>query len=250
MFARQNVCQNTGILKLSRSSKTMSTPSEPPSRKNLFDLWSMSPLVSPESYYPPTVIETTARGERAFDIFSRLLRERIVFLGTPVDDTVSYLVVAQLLLLEGEDPEKDIRLYINSPGGSVTAGFAIYDTIQHIRSDVSTICLGQAASMGAFLLAAGAKGKRLALPHARILIHQPLGGAQGQATDIEIQAREILRVKRQLNELMAQHTGQSVKQIEKDTDRDNIMTAEEAKEYGIVDEVIVRLDQTPSLSAV
>ncbi|HEY9731694.1 MAG TPA: ATP-dependent Clp endopeptidase proteolytic subunit ClpP [Drouetiella sp.] len=201
-------------------------------------------------YYPPTVIETTARGERAFDIFSRLLRERIVFLGTPVDDTVANLIVAQLLLLEGEDPEKDIRLYINSPGGSVTAGFAIYDTIQHIRSDVSTICLGQAASMGAFLLSAGKKGKRLALPHSRILIHQPLGGAQGQATDIEIQAREILRIKRQLNELMAQHTGQSVKQIEKDTDRDNIMTAEEAKEYGLVDEVIVRLDAQPNLAAV
>jgi ATP-dependent Clp protease, protease subunit len=228
----------------------MSMPSDPPSRKSIFDLWSMSPMASPNLYYPPTVIETTSRGERAFDIFSRLLRERIVFLGTPVDDTVANLVVAQLLLLEGEDPEKDIRLYINSPGGSVTAGFAVYDTIQHIRSDVSTICLGQAASMGAFLLAAGAKGKRLALPHARILIHQPLGGVQGQATDIEIQAREILRVKRQLNELMAQHTGQSVKQIEKDTDRDNIMTAEEAKEYGLVDEVIVRLDGTPSLSAV
>jgi ATP-dependent Clp protease protease subunit len=201
-------------------------------------------------YYPPTVIETTARGERAFDIFSRLLRERIVFLGTPVDDTVANLVVAQLLLLEGEDPEKDIRLYINSPGGSVTAGLAIYDTIQHIRSDVSTICLGQAASMGAFLLSAGKKGKRLSLPHSRILIHQPLGGAQGQATDIEIQAREILRIKRQLNELMALHTGQSVKQIEKDTDRDNIMTADEAKEYGLVDEVIVRLDQQPNLAAV
>jgi ATP-dependent Clp protease protease subunit len=211
----------------------------------------MSPLAAPVySYYPPTVIETTARGERAFDIFSRLLRERIVFLGTPVDDTVANLVVAQLLLLEGEDPEKDIRLYINSPGGSVTAGLAIYDTIQHIRSHVSTICLGQAASMGAFLLGAGQKGKRLALPHSRILIHQPLGGAQGQATDIEIQAREILRIKRQLNELMAQHTGQTVKQIEKDTDRDNIMTADEAKEYGLVDEVIVRLDQQPNLSAV
>jgi ATP-dependent Clp protease protease subunit len=228
----------------------MSMSSDPISRKGLFDLWSMSPMASPQLYYPPTVIETTARGERAFDIFSRLLRERIVFLGTPVDDTVANLVVAQLLLLAGEDPEKEIKLYINSPGGSVTAGFAIYDTIQHIVSDVSTICLGQAASMGAFLLAAGAKGKRLALPHARILIHQPLGGVQGQATDIEIQAREILRVKRQLNELMAQHTGQSVKQIEKDTDRDNIMTAEEAKEYGLVDEVIVRLDQAPSLSAV
>lgn len=217
--------------------------------QKIYDIWSMHAQPSLHSYYPPTVIETTARGERAFDIFSRLLRERIVFLGTPVDDTVANMIVAQLLLLEGEDPEKDIRLYINSPGGSVTAGFAIYDTIQHIRSDVSTICLGQAASMGAFLLSAGKKGKRLALPHSRILIHQPLGGAQGQATDIEIQAREILRIKRQLNELMALHTGQSVKQIEKDTDRDNIMTAEEAKEYGLVDEVIVRLDQ-PSLSAV
>jgi ATP-dependent Clp protease, protease subunit len=222
---------------------------QPPTKNQLHELWSVSPMTV-SGYYPPTVIETTARGERAFDIFSRLLRERIVFLGTPVDDTVANLVVAQLLLLEGEDPEKDIRLYINSPGGSVTAGFAIYDTIQHIRSEVSTICLGQAASMGAFLLCAGKKGKRLALPHSRILIHQPLGGAQGQATDIEIQAREILRIKRQLNELMAQHTGQSVKQIEKDTDRDNIMTADEAKEYGLVDEVIVRLDQQPNLSAV
>ncbi|HEY9778501.1 MAG TPA: ATP-dependent Clp endopeptidase proteolytic subunit ClpP [Planktothrix sp.] len=218
---------------------------EPPTRSQLYEIWSQTSLASPTNYYPPTVIETTARGERAFDIFSRLLRERIVFLGTPVDDTIANLIVAQLLLLEGEDPEKDIRLYINSPGGSVTAGFAIYDTIQHIRSDVSTICLGQAASMGAFLLTSGKKGKRLALPHSRILIHQPLGGAQGQATDIEIQAREILRIKRQLNELMALHTGQSVKQIEKDTDRDNIMTAEEAKEYGLVDEVIVRLDQAP-----
>jgi len=223
---------------------------EPPTKSQLFDIWSESPLASPKMYYPPTVIETTARGERAFDIFSRLLRERIVFLGTPVDDTVANLVVAQLLLLEGEDPEKDIKLYINSPGGSVTAGLAIYDTMQHIRSEVCTICLGQAASMGAFLLCAGQKGKRLALPHARILIHQPLGGAQGQATDIEIQAREILRIKRQLNELMAHHTGQSVKQIEKDTDRDNIMTAEEAKEYGLVDEVVVRLDQAPNLVTV
>src|SRR5271156_4466849 len=225
---------------------TSPTPRPLYSKLDMHDLWS----ITPSAYYPPTVIETTARGERAFDIFSRLLRERIVFLGTPVDDTVSNLVVAQLLLLEGEDPEKDIRLYINSPGGSVTAGLAIYDTIQHIRSDVSTICLGQAASMGAFLLCAGKKGKRLALPHSRILIHQPLGGAQGQATDIEIQAREILRIKRQLNELMALHTGQSVKQIEKDPDRDNIMTADEAKEYGLVDEVIVRLDQQPNLAAV
>lgn len=212
-----------------------------PNMQDVYDLWS----ITPQSYYPPTVIETTARGERAFDIFSRLLRERIVFLGTPIDDTVANLIVAQLLLLEGEDPEKDIRLYINSPGGSVTAGMAIYDTMQHIRSEVSTICLGQAASMGAFLLAAGTKGKRLALPHSRVLIHQPLGGAQGQATDIEIAAREILRMKRELNELLAQHTGQSVKQIEKDTDRDNIMTAQEAKAYGLVDEVIVKLEQAP-----
>jgi ATP-dependent Clp protease protease subunit len=209
--------------------------------QDLYEMWSMTPT----SYYPPTVIETTARGERAFDIFSRLLRERIVFLGTPIDDTVANLIVAQLLLLEGEDPEKDIRLYINSPGGSVTAGMAIYDTMQHIRSEVSTICLGQAASMGAFLLAAGTKGKRLALPHSRVLIHQPLGGAQGQATDIEIAAREILRMKRELNELLASHTGQSVKQIEKDTDRDNIMTAQEAKAYGLVDEVILKLEQAP-----
>lgn len=223
---------------------------QPPSRSGLFDLWSISPLANPSMVYPPTVIETTSRGERAFDIFSRLLRERIVFLGTPIDDTVANLIVAQLLLLEGEDPEKDIRLYINSPGGSVTAGLAIYDTIQHIRSDVCTICLGQAASMGAFLLSAGTKGKRMALPHSRILIHQPLGGAQGQATDIEIQAREILRIKRQLNELLSSHTGQSVKTIEKDTDRDNIMTAEEAKGYGLVDQVIARMDESPNLSAV
>lgn len=218
--------------------------------RNSLDIYSMSPLVSPISAYPPTVIETTSRGERAFDIFSRLLRERIVFLGTPIDDSIANMIVAQLLLLEGEDPEKDIRLYINSPGGSVTAGLAIYDTIQHIRSDVCTICLGQAASMGAFLLSAGTKGKRMALPHSRILIHQPLGGAQGQATDIEIQAKEILRIKRQLNELFSDHTGQSVKTLEKDTDRDNIMTAEEAKDYGLVDQVIERLEDAPNLSAV
>jgi len=213
----------------------------------LYEMWSTSPLAAlpPSAYYAPTVIETTARGERAFDIFSRLLRERIVFLGSPIDDVVANLIVAQLLLLDAEDPEKDINLYINSPGGSVTAGLAIYDTIQHIRSDVATICLGQAASMGAFLLSAGTKGKRKALPHSRVLIHQPLGGAQGQATDVEIQAREMIRIKRQLNELMASHTGQSVKQIEKDTDRDNIMTAAEAKDYGIVDLVIVKLDEAP-----
>ncbi len=226
--------------------------SQSPKFPNPYDIWSMSQTagIGPSGYYAPTVIETTARGERAFDIFSRLLRERIVFLGMPIDDTVANIVVAQLLLLDAEDPEKDIRLYVNSPGGSVTAGLAIYDTIQHLRSDVSTICLGQAASMGAFLLAAGKKGKRLALSHARVLIHQPLGGAQGQATDIEIQAREIIRIKRQLNELMAHHTGQSVKQIEKDTDRDNIMTAQEAKEYGLVDEVITKVDPQPNLATV
>jgi len=215
----------------------------------LYGPTSISPIASPQMIFP-TVIETTARSERAMDIFSRLLRERIVFLGFPIDDMIANTIVAQLLLLEGEDPEKDIRVYINSPGGSVTAGLAIYDTIQHIRCDVVTICLGQAASMGAFLLAAGTKGKRMALPHSRILIHQPLGGAQGQATDIEIQAREILRIKRQLNELLAMHTGQSVKTIEKDTDRDNIMTAEEAKGYGLVDQVIQKLEDSPNLSAV
>lgn len=192
--------------------------------------------------YVPTVIEQSSRGEKAFDIFSRLLRDRIIFLGTPIDDMVANLIVAQLLLLDSENPEKDIMLYINSPGGSVTAGLAIYDTMQHIRSDVNTICLGQAASMGAFLLAAGTPGKRMALPHSRILIHQPLGGASGQATDIEIQAAEISRIKKTLNELLAANTGQSYKKIEKDTDRDYIMTAEEGKEYGMVDKVIVKLD--------
>ncbi|MCQ2754616.1 MAG: ATP-dependent Clp endopeptidase proteolytic subunit ClpP [bacterium] len=190
--------------------------------------------------YVPTVIEQSSRGERAFDIFSRLLRERIIFLGTPIDDMVANLIVAQMLLLDSENPEKDIMLYINSPGGSVTAGLAIYDTMQHIRADVSTICLGQAASMGAFLLCSGAKGKRLALPHSRVLIHQPLGGAQGQATDIEIQAQEILRIKKNLNEIMAANTGQSIKKIEKDTDRDYIMTPQEALEYGMIDRVITK----------
>ena len=176
-------------------------------------------------------------------IFSRLLRERIIFLGTPVDDQIASLIVAQLLLLDSEDPEKDIMLYINSPGGSVTAGLAIYDTMQHVRADVCTICMGQAASMGAFLLSSGTKGKRLALPHARVLIHQPLGGAQGQATDIEIQAKEILRMKKLLNEILAKNTGQTVETIEKDTDRDNIMTPEEARKYGLIDEVVVHKDQ-------
>ena len=190
--------------------------------------------------YVPTVIEQSSRGERAFDIFSRLLRERIIFLGTAIDDMVSNLIVAQMLLLDSENPEKDIMLYINSPGGSVTAGLAIYDTMQHIRADVQTICLGQAASIGAFLLCSGTKGKRMALPHSRVLIHQPLGGAQGQATDIEIQAQEILRIKKKLNEIMASNTGQSIKKIEKDTDRDYIMTPQEALEYGMIDKVITK----------
>ncbi len=192
--------------------------------------------------FVPVVIEQSSRGERSFDIFSRLLRERIIFLGTPIDDMVANLIVAQMLLLDSENPEKDIMLYINSPGGSVTAGFAIYDTMQHIRADVSTICLGQAASMGAFLLSSGAKGKRLALPHSRVLIHQPLGGAQGQATDIEIQANEILRIKKSLNSILASNTGQPLKKIEKDTDRDYIMTAQEAVEYGMIDKVITLED--------
>lgn len=193
--------------------------------------------------FVPVVIEQSSRGERSFDIFSRLLRERIIFLGTPIDDMIANLIVAQLLLLDSENPEKDIMLYINSPGGSVTAGLAIFDTMQHIRADVNTICLGQAASMGAFLLAAGTPGKRMALPHSRILIHQPLGGAQGQATDIQIQAAEIGRMKRTLNELLAKHTGQSFKKIEKDTDRDYIMTPEEALEYGMVDKVITKIEK-------
>lgn len=193
--------------------------------------------------FVPVVIEQSSRGERSFDIFSRLLRERIIFLGTPIDDMVANLIVAQMLLLDSENSEKDIMLYINSPGGSVTAGFAIYDTMQHIRADVSTICLGQAASMGAFLLSSGAKGKRLALPHSRVLIHQPLGGAQGQATDIEIQANEILRIKKSLNSILASNTGQPLKKIEKDTDRDYIMTAQEAVEYGMIDKVITLEDK-------
>ncbi|MEI8377869.1 MAG: ATP-dependent Clp endopeptidase proteolytic subunit ClpP [bacterium] len=193
--------------------------------------------------FVPVVIEQSSRGERSFDIFSRLLRERIIFLGTGIDDMVANIIVAQLLLLDSENPEKDIMLYINSPGGSVTSGLAIYDTMQHIRADVSTICLGQAASMGAFLLAAGAKGKRMALPHSRVLIHQPLGGAQGQATDIQIQAAEIGRLKKSLNDILATNTGQSLKKIEKDTDRDYIMTPQEALEYGMIDKVIEKAEK-------
>jgi ATP-dependent Clp protease protease subunit len=186
----------------------------------------------------PMVVEQTPRGERAFDIFSRLLKERIIFLPTYIEDEIANLVIAQMLFLEAEDPDKDIALYINSPGGSVTAGMAIYDTMQYIKPDVSTICMGQAASMGALLLAAGAKGKRFALPHARIMIHQPLGGVQGQATDIDIQAREILRMREELNRILLHHTGQTMEKIQRDTDRDFFMTAEQAKEYKIVDEVI------------
>lgn len=193
------------------------------------------------SYIPmPYVIEQTQRGERSYDIYSRLLKDRIVFLGTPVDDDVANVITAQLLFLESEDPDKDINFYINSPGGSVTAGMAIYDTMQYVKCPVSTICLGQAASMGAFLLAAGEKGKRFALPNARIMIHQVLGGAQGQASDIEIHAKEILRTKARLNELLALHTGQPLDKIERDTDRDNFMSAEQAKDYGLIDEVVAQ----------
>ncbi|HEY9624253.1 MAG TPA: ATP-dependent Clp endopeptidase proteolytic subunit ClpP [Crinalium sp.] len=188
----------------------------------------------------PTVIEQSGRGERAFDIYSRLLRERIVFLGQPIDSDVANLVVAQMLFLEAEDPEKDIYLYVNSPGGSVSAGLGIFDTMNHIRPEVCTICVGLAASMGAFLLAAGAQGKRMSLPHSRIMIHQPLGGAQGQAADIEIQAKEILYLKQQLNEALARNTKQPLERIERDTERDFFMSAAEAMEYGLIDQVIDR----------
>jgi ATP-dependent Clp protease protease subunit len=188
----------------------------------------------------PIVIEQSGRGERAYDIYSRLLRDRIIFIGTPIDDIIANLVIAQLLFLESEDPEKDIYLYVHSPGGIVTAGLAIYDTMQYIKPQISTICMGMAASMGTILLAAGTKGKRSALPHARIHIHQPLGGVSGQVADIEIHAKEYLKVRQRLNEIMAHHTGQPVERIEKDTDRDFYMSAEEAKEYGIIDEVIAK----------
>jgi ATP-dependent Clp protease protease subunit len=186
----------------------------------------------------PIVVEQTGRGERAYDIYSRLLKDRIVFLGTVITDEVANLITAQLLFLESEDPERDIFFYINSPGGSVTAGLAIYDTMQYIRPQISTVCVGQAASMGAILLAAGAKAKRYALPHSRIMIHQPLGGFQGQAADIDIQAREILRMREELNNILMKHTGQSLKKIEKDTDRDMVLSGTQAQEYGLVDEVI------------
>jgi ATP-dependent Clp protease protease subunit len=188
----------------------------------------------------PIVVEQSSRGERAYDIYSRLLRDRIIFLGSPINDDVANLVIAQLLFLEAEDPDKEINFYINSPGGLVTAGMAIYDTMQYIKSPVATLCMGQAASMAALLLAAGDQGKRFALPHARILIHQPLGGFQGQATDVDIQAREILRLREELNYIMAKHTGQPIDQINRDTERDFYMSGEQAKEYGLIDDVISR----------
>jgi ATP-dependent Clp protease protease subunit len=190
------------------------------------------------SYLVPMVVEQTNRGERSYDIYSRLLKDRIIFLGSAIEDTVANLVIAQLLFLEAEDPDKDIALYINSPGGSISAGMAIYDTMQHIKADVSTICVGLAASMGAFLLAAGEKGKRFALPNSEIMIHQPSGGTQGQATDIEIHAKRIIRMRESLNRIMANRTGQSLEKIEQDTERDYFMTAEEAVEYGIIDEIM------------
>jgi ATP-dependent Clp protease protease subunit len=202
-----------------------------------------------KDYLVPVVVEQTARGERSFDIYSRLLKERIVFLGTPIDDNVGNLIMAQLLHLESEDPDKDINLYINSPGGDITALFAIYDTMQYVKCDVSTTVMGQAASAASVLLLAGAKGKRYALPHSRVLLHQPHGGAQGQAVDIEIQAREIIRYRQLLDQLIAEHTGQPLEKVGKDTDRDYILTAPEAVEYGIVDEVITTRKMKPELAA-
>ena len=196
------------------------------------------------SMYVPIVVEQTGRGERSYDIYSRLLKDRIILLSGPIDDTVANSIVAQLLFLESEDPDKDIHLYINSPGGVVTAGMAIYDTMQYIKPDVSTICVGSAASMGSLLLTAGAPGKRYALPHSRIMIHQPLGGVQGQASEIEIHAREILRLREKLNGVLAHHTGQPIEVIAQDTDRDNFMSAEDAKRYGLIDEVLTRPSST------
>lgn len=192
-------------------------------------------------YLVPMVVEQTGRGERSYDIYSRLLKDRIVFIGTPIDDTIANLIIAQILFLHMEDPDKDISIYINSPGGSVTAGLAIYDTMQFVKCDIATYCLGQAASMGSFLLTAGTKGKRYSLPNSRVMIHQPWGGAQGTASDIHIQAKEILKLKDQLNRMLAKHTGQPIEKIEKDTDRDYFMSAEEAKNYGLVDEVIASI---------
>jgi ATP-dependent Clp protease, protease subunit len=205
-----------------------------------------SGFTPPQNFIIPTVIEQTHRGERGWDIFSRLLKDRIIFLGTAVNDDIANIIIAQLLFLESEDPDKDIMLYINSPGGLVTAGMAIYDTMQYVRPDVATFCMGQAASMGAFLLAAGAKGKRYALPHSRILIHQPLGGFSGQATDIDIHAKEILRTRATLNDLLAKHTGQNLDRIKHDTERDYFMSAAEAKDYGLIDEVFLQRTAAPT----
>jgi len=206
--------------------------------------------VTAYGYLVPTVVEQSSRGERAYDLYSRLLRERIIFIGTPIDDTIANLVCAQMLFLESEDSEKDINIYINSPGGDITALFAIYDTMKYVRPDKSTFCFGQAASAAAVLLAAGTKGKRFALPHARILLHQPYGGAAGQATDIELQAKEILRMRDLLNEMLAGDTGQAIAKIHQDTDRDFIMSAEEAREYGVIDEVITNREAVGSIAAV
>jgi len=206
--------------------------------------------VSASGYLVPMVVETSSRGERSYDLYSRLLRERIIFIGTPIDDTVANLVCAQMLFLESEDGEKDINLYINSPGGDITALFAIYDTMKFIRAEKSTFCFGQAASAAAVLLAAGTRGKRFALPHARIMLHQPYGGAAGQATDIELQAKEILRMRDMLNEMLADDTGQSIERIQRDTDRDFIMSAAEAREYGVIDEVIMTRELPDAMSAI
>jgi len=210
----------------------------------------MSNIIKPAAALVPMVVEQTARGERSYDIYSRLLKDRVIFMTGQVEDHMANLVVAQMLFLESENPDKDIHLYINSPGGSVTAGLSIYDTMQFIKPEVSTMCIGQAASMGAMLLAGGAKGKRLALPHSRMMIHQPSGGAQGQASDIEIQANEIIKLRHSLNDLLAHHTGKSVEAIAKDTERDNFMSADEAQEYGLVDKVIRRRVDNKAIESV
>jgi len=210
----------------------------------------MSNIIQPTAALVPMVVEQTARGERSYDIYSRLLKDRVIFMTGQVEDHMANLIVAQMLFLESENPDKDIHLYINSPGGSVTAGLSVYDTMQFIKPDVSTMCIGQAASMGAMLLAGGAKGKRLALPHSRMMIHQPSGGAQGQASDIEIQANEIIKLRQSLNVLLAYHAGQTVEAIAKDTERDNFMSADEAQEYGLVDKVIQRRVDNKSIESV
>lgn len=215
-------------------------------KQPLFEMPEMSDITRIENNLVPMVVETTNRGERAYDIYSRLLKDRIIILGTPVNDAVASSIVAQLLFLESQDPEKDINLYINSPGGVVSSGMAIYDTMQYVKCDVATTCVGMAASMGAVLLTAGAKGKRNALPHARVMIHQPLGGVQGQASDIEIEAQEILRLKKELSGILAEHSGQTLEQIMKDSDRNKWMTADEANEYGLIDRVMRREDNDKS----